>query len=471
MSGSTEKQAILELFNLDQSRIKEVEYHNDNGSAVVDILLRADYPPCPGCGCKEPEIKEYILRRINHSLLTERKCTLYYHARRYRCPVCHRTYYENNPFCFGSQQISSMTVHNVLRDLKKASETFAAVAERYHISPTTAASIFDQHVQESRRKLPELMCWDEAYAFHHKDLNSKYVFTILDFENEEPVDILPCRRKDYLMDYFLRIPLEERKAVKMISTDMYAEYRSIIHDLFGTAYHCVDHYHLSQELSRQVDRVRVRVMKSVPKYVHDSKVTTNEYYLLKTFNWMIFKRSDAKNKDGSLLFDPGNTKQFNRKLNRYLNFYDIRTLIENIDPDLRKAWDLKDKLVDFYNDCSYETAPDALNSLIQMFASSSVSEMRNFAKTLRSWKEEIINSFIIVKRRYKTDKDTGEVAVSEVKMNNGLMENRNSIIKTVKKTSNGYTNWNRFRNRNLYVLRKNSAPTLNPIIPPKKGKV
>lgn len=470
MSQSSEKQAILELFNLDQSRIEDIEYHNDNGNAIVDVLLCADYPPCPDCDCKTPEIKEYVLKRINHSILTDRKCTLNYHARRYRCPVCHRTYYEKNPFCFGSQRLSAMTILNVLKDLKKATETFSTVAERYHISPTSAASILDHHVLEGRRKLPDLMCWDEAYAFHHKDLNSKYVFTILDFESEEPVDILPCRRKDYLTDYFLRIPAEERKGVKMIATDMYSEYRSIIQDLFDSAYHCVDHYHVSQELSRQVDHVRVRVMKSVPKYIKDTKNSTNEYYLLKNFNWMIFKRPDARNKDGSLMFDPGNPKLFNRKLNRYLNYYDIKVLIENIDSDLHKAWDLKDKLVDFYNDSTYDTAPDCLNELIQMFASSKIPEMQEFARTLRSWKQEIINSFIVAKYRYKVDKDTGEVAVSEVKMNNGLMENRNSIIKTVKKAANGYTNWNRFRNRLLYVLRKNSAPRLNPVIP-KKVKV
>ena len=79
-------------------------------------------------------------------------------------------------------KISALTVQNVLRDLKKQSETFASVASRYHISPTSAASIFDQHVKMPRLPLPELMCWDEAYAFFHEGEKSKYVFTILDFQ-------------------------------------------------------------------------------------------------------------------------------------------------------------------------------------------------------------------------------------------------------------------------------------------------
>ena len=51
-------------------------------------------------------------------------------------------------------KISSLTVYNVLSDLKKATETFKTVSDRYHISPTTTAAIFDAHVSISRRALP-----------------------------------------------------------------------------------------------------------------------------------------------------------------------------------------------------------------------------------------------------------------------------------------------------------------------------
>ena len=345
---------------------------------------------------------------------------------------------------------------NILADLIIQTETFA--------------SVFDAHVQEARRPLLELMCWDENYAFHHKGENSKYVFVILDFEYKEPVDILPSRRKDYLVSYFLKIPSQERKMVRMIATDMYSEYRYIIRQLFPDTYHSVDHYHLSQELSRNTDKVRLRVMNHLTKYVAGTRIETNEYYLLKKFNWLIFKRPDDKDKDGKDLFDPGRLKKMNRKLNRFLNYYDLKIMIESVHPDLKKAWDLKDDIVDFYDTCSYDSAPDALKELIQFFASCGIQEMKEFSRTLISWQEEIINSFLVVKDCHIVDKDTGQVVVSGIKLNNGLMENRNSIIKMIKKAANGYTNWERFRNRCLYVLRKSSLPRLNPAIPPKKVK-
>ena len=70
----------------------------------------------------------------------------------------------------------------------------------------------------------------------------------------------------------------------MIATDMYAEYRAIIRSIFPKTLHSVDHYHVSQELSRKVDSVRIRIMKDIKKTLPNSNIQTNEYYLLKSSN-------------------------------------------------------------------------------------------------------------------------------------------------------------------------------------------
>ena len=103
---------------------------------------------------------------------------------------------------------------------------------------------------------------------------------MLNYRTGEAIDILPSRKLEFLKDYFLKIPKEERKNVKMIATDMYKEYRTLIHDIFPDSVHTVDHFHLIQELSRRTDAVRIRVMKSVPKYIADTGQQTDEYYLL-----------------------------------------------------------------------------------------------------------------------------------------------------------------------------------------------
>lgn len=450
------KSFVLQLFNLDEKDVQDVRYIPAGDNTVIDIKLLPSAEPCDVCGYDKPVVKNYVLKKINHSILTDRKCTLHYHARRYECPVCKKTYYEKNPFVFKSMKISAKTVYSILEDLKNYNETFSSVAKRYHVSPTSAASIFDSHVNMERKPLPAILNFDEVYAF--KSTESKYVCVLLDFEKQTPVDVLPSRRYDYLLSYFMSIPLKERKNVQFVCSDMYDCYRSIAKACFPNCITLVDHYHVSADLNKRVDSVRTRVMKQARNSKDKSK-----YYLLKNFNWMIYTNDDEK-------FNPDSPKKFNRHFNHYMNFYDLREKILEISPELNEAWMLKDEVVRFYNECTSDNAKDELNKIIKRFKSSSVAEIVDFSKTLNKWKEEIVNSFYIVGHEYKVNAGTGYVAARQKKINNAIIENRNSIIKCLKKNANGYSNWTRFRNRILYVLDKNSTYSMYPIVKRKGDK-
>ena len=81
------------------------------------------------------------------------------------------------------------------------------------ISPTSVSTIFDNHVDIGRNPLPEIINFDEVYAF--KSEKSKYVCVLLDFKKQIPVDVLPNRKKEYLLNYFQKIPLEETQKGKI----------------------------------------------------------------------------------------------------------------------------------------------------------------------------------------------------------------------------------------------------------------
>lgn len=100
--------------------------------------------------------------------------------------------------------------------------------------------------------------------------------------------------------------------------------------------------------------------------------------------------------------------------------------------------------------------------LIQWFLNARYQNFRIFAKTLMKWKKEIINSFIVLKQEYYIDTATGKEKLQEKKMTNAIIENKNAIIKYVKKNANEYTNWEQFRNQIMYVL-DSKAYSLYPI--------
>lgn len=434
---------ILTLFNLDNKNIDELKVTHQFDGVHVHVKLSASEHVCPVCGCLTSKTHSYTNRKITHSILNNNPCYINYRARRYICHECSKTFYEHNPFTTEGMKISLVTVYNVLNDLKKANETFTAVAQRYNISPTAAAYIFDRHVNVSRRKLPECICIDEVYAFSSG--KSDYVCVLLDFNSQKVIDLLPSRRKYDLINYFTLIPREERLNVKVVSTDMWETYRIVTKLVFPNAVNALDKFHLIQEFNRRLDRVRIDAMNEVRPNPNFKQVnhSSNEivehmerhkkYYVLKKFNWLLFKNDDDT-------FDPNMERKYNHVLDGYYNYYDLVEYMIRTDKQLEEALYLKDELKRFFDKSDTDNAKNNLNELIREFKSSSIPVMNDFGNTMVRWKNEIINSFIKVNPE-KTRK-----------VNNGIIENRNKTIKNIKHNSNGYRNWERFRNRVLYVL-------------------
>ena len=220
-----ENKFILQLFNLEYSDVQDVSCIRAETLSLLTLLLLLILFRHPVCGCDQPHIRTTSPRTLPTRSFRQAVHSRRYHARRYVCPVCGKTYYEHNPFVFKSMKISALTVYSILSDLKNYNETFSSVAKDtlhlfYYI-----ASIFDSHVDMKERRC-QMINFDEVYA---RSDDSKYVCMLLDFgARASPVDALPSRRYDYLHSYFsLRIPKEERDNVRYVCSDMYDCYRSI----------------------------------------------------------------------------------------------------------------------------------------------------------------------------------------------------------------------------------------------------
>lgn len=444
---------FLNFFNIDSNNVEEFSIFHSKDGVSIDVTLKRSFHQCPVCLNMTDKVKDYSIKKINHSILASGQCTITYRARRYRCPKCHKTFMEHNPFTVAGSRISLATVYNILEDLRKPNVTFKDVADRYHVSQTTAAHIFDSFVSVSRRPLPEYLLLDEAYAF--KSANSKYVCVLVDFETQNIVDVLPSRRKQTLMDYFFNIPLAERKKVKIVSFDMWETYRIISKIMFPNAICAVDHFHVKQEFSRKLDRIRIDVMNqyhSRKKYLEKKEdkseaekleliEASRHYYALKKFNWMFFTNDNR-------IFDPNIEKKYNTVLEGYYNYYDIFDYMVRKDAVLDLAYDLKYELDKFYSRSTEKNALNRIENLIIYFKNSQIKEMIEFGNTLSKWKYEIVNSFVPANGR---------------RISNGLIENRNKAIKLLKHSSNGYLNWNRFRTRIMFSLNNDTTYHMYPI--------
>lgn len=442
---------MLRMFNLEEKNIKEFKVYHQDGILNIDITLNPKKECCNLCGHDAYTIKGYVNKKLLHSTFTNQKCVINYKARRYKCRLCNKTFYEHNPFAFDGMRLTMNTVYNVLCDLRKVTETFSSVAERYHLSPTSVVSIFDNYVDIGRSQFSEVICIDEVYAF--KSYQGKYVCVLLDFKTQEIIDLLPSRKKADLYSYLRTIPKKERSKVKLISMDMWRTYRDVAQVFFPEAVCAVDKFHVLQEFSRKFSRVRVMEMNKYKKPEVENDATLTElqkemmyrdeinYYLLKKFNWLLFKMGDKAPK-------PDARRRYNQRLKGHYNLYELRELIFKANPVLLEVFNIQSKLYKFYEG-KYSEAEEKFNDFIEVLKKSNIHGMTDFMNTLLQWKREIINSFMEVDGKGK--------------VTNAIIENRNKAIKTIKRNSNGYKNWNRFRNRVMYVVNKSATHYLYPI--------
>lgn len=247
--------------------------------------------------------------------------------------------------------------------------------------------------------------------------------------------------------------MDERSKVELVSIDMWATYRILAKSHFPKPKVAVDKFHVFQEFMRVMTQTRITAMNSVSnnKDVKFNELSIEEknkfirndraYYIFKKFNWLLTIKDDE-------LLHVNKEKKMNRKLERYMNYYDLLTLLLESSDELNEVYNFQFMLRQFYDEKLSGSHIENINLLIRMCSESNIFRLQQFGNTLRTWKKEIVNSFIVVEE-------------CNTKINNAIIENRNKVIKTLKRHSNGYSNWNRFRSRILYVTNPNVTYSLH----------
>lgn len=384
---------------------------------------------CPKCGSFITNVKEYRIKKILHAIYNNCKCIVIYHQRRFICPKCKTTKMEDNPFRSDDNKISNKTISDILDMLKRYNVPFKQVGEYYHLSTRAIIKIFDKYVNIKRNELTSVICIDEVYFSRHR--KKKYVLVIINFYNRAILDILKDRDKSTLTSYLRKIDFKEKDRVEFVGIDMNDNYRDLIPIFFKNATIVADSFHVVKHVSEALDKVRKRIMR---RYEDDKK--SDEYYMLKYRSELLFVED----------VDSTEFKKIKKNHHFHYELSEARLLemMLKVDKELKDAYELYHEYIRFNNHEYTDTMTtlNDLNEIINDYRISSVNEFVEVASTLNNWKAEIVNSFI---------KFRG------LRVSNGPIEGRNSLIKKILKIANGYSNFKRFRNRVMYCLNKYST--------------
>ena len=423
------KRLGLAYMNIDYEKSYEI-YDSIHNNHIINIYLNVDKNLCcPNCGSFDFLSRGSIKRKLEFANVAENNITLIWHRKRYSCKKCNSFFQESNPFTESKKRITLQKDIKILQALKSINTNYTTVAKSFNVSPTYVTNLFDRKIDIHRGSLTQVICVDEVYA--SKLTRHKFCFIIYSPQLRKVLDVLDSRKKDSLERYFVNISQAERDKVLFFSMDLYDHYRLIAQKYFPKAKISADSFHVVKNLLADFQKIRIRVMK---RFEHLKSEGSNYYWLYKKY-WKILAKDKSK-------------LHYKRiKVNKSRMYLTLRQIIDymlSLDDTLKRAYELKEEYLNFNSTSTIDNCELWLDEIIYKFQTSGIEEYIHFWKLLKAWRKEIINSFN---------------RINGYRISNGPIERTNRDIKTIFRLSFGSTNFQRMRNRIMWVL-NDDAPIL-----------
>jgi len=390
---------IKNLLDLKDVMIKNIKNLKEKVEIFIELPVKEHICPC--CGRFTSKVHDYYSQTIKDIPIYFKPTNLIYHKRRYECKNCGKSFFEDNSIISKYQRRTTRLTGFVvdrLRNLTSQSD----VSKQTNVS-TSVISKMLPYLAVTNSTLPKVLCIDE---FKGNTGNFKYQVALIDGESHDVVDILECRHKHSLCEYFKRFPKEQLDNVKFFVTDLWETYKDIAFTYFRKAKIIADHFHFSRYACNAVNDIRIAVQKNLPKderkyFKHSRKLLLSRQSNLKT----------DEQKD------------------------ELSYILINYSEDLRIAYREKEALLDIIHSTdSFETKSKSFSEWVKRNLESPISQLQECAKTYQHWYTEIKNSL-------------------NVPYSNGATEGFNNKIKVLKRVSFGMRSFKNFKARILLLNR------------------
>ncbi len=390
---------IKDLLNLKDVEVKKVKNLKDLVEIYIELSKTEQI--CPHCSSKTTKIHDYYHQPIKDIPIYFKPTNLIYNKRRYECKHCGKNFYEDNSIISKYQRRTNRLTGYIVDELRNLSAQ-SDISKKTNVS-TSVISKMLPYLAVTNSKLPRVLCIDE---FKGNTGNYKYQVALIDGETHEVVDVLECRHKHSLCDYFKKFSKEQLDNVKYFVTDLWETYKDIAFTYFRKAKIVADHFHWTRYSCNVVNKIRIEVQNKLPKseriyFKHSRKLLLSRACNLKT----------DEQKD------------------------ELSNILINYSEDLRIAYREKEEILDILH--SNENSDIKIHKFSEWDKrnlESPVIQLQECAKTYQHWYVEIKNSL-------------------EVPYSNGATEGFNNKIKVLKRVSFGMRNFKNFKARILLLNR------------------
>ena len=354
---------------------------------------------------------------------------IYITKRRFICHNCNKKFTEPTILNESKRTISNQVRNKIRKDLLEYNLSIKYIAKINKVSDVTVRNELLEIMSDypdNVKNLPRVISMDEFKA----DTNyGKYAFILNDPIHKKVLDVLPCRKKEYLINYFTKV--NNRHSVEYVISDMYEPYLLVTQIMFPKAKYVVDRFHYIRHVMDSLDNIRKRLQ-------NEYGPRTKEYKLLKNKKNVTLLRKYYNDIDWYVY-----TKRYKNGHMVDILKIDILRQMLDISEELKRGYQLKEMFLDIINHSTYENAKEELLSWIDLANESKIPEMIEVANTINNWLLYIVNSFL------------------DERFSNGFTEGLNNKIKVIKRIGFGYKNFDFFRLRLLYILNNKMSGVKN----------
>lgn len=382
-----------------------VEVANEQDILHLFCELTLEVGLCPCCQTISTTIKQYKERCVRDCDIWGKRTFLHFRIRRFECPDCGLCFTEELASIGWRRRQTHRFEQEVYQHCRQCSRK--ETAERFHLSQSTVEGIFKkgakQHCSQLSRQRVRVLGMDEiALKKRHK----QYVLVLSDLERRCVVAVLPSREQKALVAWLETLSPAEKKAIRVVSMDMWNPYRAFVKKELSQAKIVADRFHVMKNLNEQLTKAR----RQIQRQADDATVEA-----LKGSRWLLVRNRDTL------------TEEQEQQL----------LIAISSDDDLRQAYLLKEEFrLIFERVRDRERARRFLMAWIFKVQQTDNKYLWAFVKTLQNWWSEILNYF-------------------DERITNGFVEGMNRAIRAIIWRAYGFRNFKNFR---LQVLAEHGFP-------------
>lgn len=393
---------LSELLGLPGMRVTRFAIEEENEEQYLHLFCEhdRDVAICPRCSKATNQVHEEKERCVRHLDIWGMKTLVHFPGRRFDCAVCGKPFTENLTWIESKRrQTSVFEMHIYERVKNKTPRKQVALQEGLH--EATVLDIFKHRAKRAARQVDgrrvRILGVDEISL--HKG-HKQYALVFSDLERRRVIAVLPNRLKKTFEEWLDGLTEEERRAIKVVSMDMWKAYRQAVRKKLPHAQIVADRFHMMKQLNHQIDLMRRRIQRKAKKYGDEAL-----YQALKGSRWVLLK----------------NRRELTPEQEAQL------CTILAISDELRALYLLKEE---FRTICDKITDRARAQRFLWAWTGKALATgsryLTRFVKTLNNWWHEFLNYF-------------------DARVTQGFVEGINRAIRGIIDRAFGYRNFDNFR--------------------------